>query len=206
MVILSDSPARIVSPQSSSYLASNACSVTFTYSHKNDLHGPVDPDTLQAPSNRNRGHFHPFTDSAQYKIGRWVCHNYLLGKGSFGYLFLGENQSSGSQVACKLIPNPGVSQPLQDPCVFGRIGEVEALKRICHPNIINFLDEIADPEHERQFVIMPLMKGGDLFSYLHRYAGLSELEVKFMACQLVKGIRYLHDRDMAHRGEFVSTQ
>jgi serine/threonine protein kinase len=35
---------------------------------------------------------------------------------------------------------------------------------------------------------------------------LSELEVKFMACQLVKGIRYLHDRDMAHRGEFVSTQ
>lgn len=57
---------------------------------------------------------------------------------------------------------------------------------------------------------MQLCTGGDLFTYLcnHRDTGghLGEGEAKYIMYQLIQGLIYLHDRNIAHRGTFYMSR
>ena len=48
-------------------------------------------------------------------------------------------------------------------------------------------------------VFMELIDGGDFFTYIEGRVCLSESESRFHAYQLMKGLMYLHARNITHR-------
>lgn len=52
-------------------------------------------------------------------------------------------------------------------------------------------------------IFLELCTGGDLFTYISSRQQLREGEAKYMMYQLLKGIEYLHDRHVSHRGSFL---
>jgi hypothetical protein len=54
--------------------------------------------------------------------------------------------------------------------------------------------------------MLQLSTGGDLFTYItsHARRRLCEGEAKYISLQLLKGLRYLHDRMISHRGKFYT--
>ena len=84
--------------------------------------------------------------------------------------------------------------------------EVEVLKVVDHPNVCGILDtDAGDGEQTKVLLFMPLVLGGDLFSYMEKHNHLTEDEVRFAAKQLVEGVAYLHKKKIAHRGESPSS-
>lgn len=53
-------------------------------------------------------------------------------------------------------------------------------------------------------IFLQLCTGGDLFTYITDHPGaenrLCEAEAKYMMFQLLKGLKYLHDNMISHRG------
>ena len=54
--------------------------------------------------------------------------------------------------------------------------------------------------------MLQLSTGGDLFTYIttHTAHHLCEGEAKYITFQLFKGLKYLHDRMISHRGMYIS--
>lgn len=52
------------------------------------------------------------------------------------------------------------------------------------------------------YIFLELCTGGDLFSYIvsHTDSQLCQAEAKYLMYQLLKGLKYLHDRLISHRG------
>lgn len=67
-----------------------------------------------------------------------------------------------------------------------------------HPHIIRLLDIFEN--HEKIFIVMECLEGGDLFTYLEkRNFELSEKRAKQLSHQLATALYYLHSFGVAHR-------
>lgn len=55
--------------------------------------------------------------------------------------------------------------------------------------------------------MLQLSTGGDLFTYItnHPRRRLCEGEAKYITFQMLKGIQYLHDKMISHRGKLALT-
>lgn len=55
--------------------------------------------------------------------------------------------------------------------------------------------------------MLQLSTGGDLFTYItsHPRRKLCEGEAKYITFQMLKGLQYLHDKMISHRGKFALT-
>lgn len=62
-------------------------------------------------------------------------------------------------------------------------------------------------DHDSQFlyIMLQLSTGGDLFTYItnHSRRRLCEGEAKYITFQILKGIQYLHDKMISHRGKLA---
>lgn len=126
------------------------------------------------------------TTQSRWSIHGYIVSNIILGAGANGTVYLGTKGSC--QVAMKCTKRP--TQP-----------ETDILAPLTHPNIQNLLDFF--PLDNGSIAVLELYTGGDLFAYLDKHGALTEREVRFLAWQLVKGVAYLHDQSVTHRGGFV---
>jgi meiosis-specific serine/threonine-protein kinase MEK1 len=57
----------------------------------------------------------------------------------------------------------------------------------------------------RRYIMLELCTGGDLFTYIttHSRHRLCEGEAKYIMYQLLKALKYLHDRMISHRGDIL---
>ena len=168
----------------------------WTYYHHNDFHGPssllssIENPYLPPPIFTDR-------DTPSITFRPWVIQNLSLGTGTYGIIHLAnhENREEGiTQVACKTVGKGREKLEL----------EINVIKSINHPNLLGILDiaeEMGELGSKRIHLILELVTGGDLFSYIEKHRCLTEDEVKFMAYQLIAGLAYLHDLDIVHRGE-----
>lgn len=77
--------------------------------------------------------------------------------------------------------------------------EIDIMKPLDHPNILNVLGVEEDEETIRIF--LPYVAGGDLFGYITSQPDyhIPEDRARFIFWQLVKGLQYLHKNQICHR-------
>lgn len=117
----------------------------------------------------------------------------VLGSGSFGVVREVTDRASGGRLAMKIVQKdkPGSS------AIQLLVREVEVLKRVNHPNIIQ-LEEVFETA-KKMYLIMELCKGGELSEVLRRKSYFKEEEAKAVMHSLTEAVVYMHDNDMVHR-------
>jgi tRNA A-37 threonylcarbamoyl transferase component Bud32 len=130
----------------------------------------------------------------------------LLGKGGFGSVFFAMEQTTGQQLACKIIPATEEERlPKRDALRMAATAEKRAklareydvLRDLAHPNIISLQKVICTTSNI--FIFQKLVTGGDLLSYMERQGLLAESEAAMIAKQLLEAVHYLHSHGIVHR-------
>ncbi|KAK9456110.1 kinase-like domain-containing protein [Dipodascopsis uninucleata] len=126
----------------------------------------------------------------EYEISQRV-----IGKGTFGKVFLATSRLRARQLACKIIETNGAISRMTRAKM-----EVSILQRLCHPNVVTVHDTYVIKN--RIYIFEDLITGGDLFSYLVRgetLSPISETEALVIIFQILKALQYLHSCNVVHR-------
>lgn len=75
--------------------------------------------------------------------------------------------------------------------------EIELLKSLQHPNIVQYLDSYADGTHLNIF--LEYVPGGSVAALLNNYGALQEGLVRKFTKQILEGLSFLHAREIVHR-------
>ena len=110
----------------------------------------------------------------------------VIGKGAFATVWKALHKRSNITVAAKVIRKECVVAKMRSQLVR----EVEAMKRIDHPNVVRFYDAF-ETENEL-FIISEFVGGQTLLEKINDEGSLAEPEVRRLFCQLVSAIDYLH--------------
>ena len=125
----------------------------------------------------------------------------LIGEGSFGRVFKGEDKQTGEVVALKLIPKVGHTE--KD--LKSLRCECKIQKELRHPNIVRMIDAF---ETDNEVVSVAEFVPGELFRLFDQFraetAGsgqrrLPEWRVREIAGDLVSALHYLHTNRVLHR-------
>ena len=117
-----------------------------------------------------------------------------LGEGAFGAVHLGINKQTEENVAIKILEKSKINK------YKGKVRlerEIEILKKLKHPNIVQFYCVIETSM--KIFLIEEYIKGKELFQYIVLKKKLSEEEACFYFQQIISGIEYLQKLKIAHR-------
>lgn len=104
----------------------------------------------------------------------------------------GKSKETDSSYAIKVVDRTAMDQS-EDATV---LNEVSLLKSLRHPNIVKLFDFFETPE--RFYIVMQKCSG----DVLDRVVGLkryTESDARQLANGLIKGVKYLHERKIAHR-------
>ncbi|KAI8620293.1 kinase-like domain-containing protein [Chytriomyces sp. MP71] len=95
---------------------------------------------------------------------------------------------------------PPAEAPKQDPIDLVR-GEIAIMKKLQHPNIVRLYEVLHNPDQEVIYMVYELLEKGVIME-----VGLdttsepfTEEKARFYFRQLILGIEYLHEHDIAHR-------
>nr|XP_057936366.1 serine/threonine-protein kinase DCLK1-like isoform X2 [Doryrhamphus excisus] len=128
----------------------------------------------------------PATIAERYKVGR------TLGSGNFAVVRECVERSTGREYALKIISKEkcrGKEHMIQS--------EVSILRRVKHPNIVLLIEEM-DTGNEI-YLVMELVKGGDLFDAITSSNKYTERDASCMLFNLASAIKYLHSLNIVHR-------
>lgn len=114
-----------------------------------------------------------------------------IGKGGGGVVSVALNLDSGEVVAIKTLKltNSKASVPIQT--------EVDLLKKLVHPNIVNYIDSIRSDDSLH--IVLEYMENGSLRSLCDKFDGFSESLVAIYITQVLHGLTYLHEQGVLHR-------
>ncbi|RKP06695.1 kinase-like domain-containing protein [Thamnocephalis sphaerospora] len=132
----------------------------------------------------------PSTDFQQ-KVGAkyWVTDE-PLGSGSFANVYIAVTRDTMERCAVKVMKRDAFPSNIADKSGTNYLREVE-------PNIIKLYDFIETEQYI--YLFMQLASGGDLFSYVRDKRCVPEQEAKFIAYQLLMGLRCIHAQGVSHR-------
>jgi serine/threonine protein kinase len=116
-----------------------------------------------------------------------------IGRGSSGVVYLGHNCKTKEKVAIKRLD---ISQMADK---MSRIwNEIQIMKGMDHPNIIQLYDIYIDLENNYLYLIMEYCDGSDLSDYTKTY-NLDLNEIHKIMTQIKDGLYYLRSNDVMHR-------
>uniref|UniRef100_A0A3B5A9J9 Serine/threonine-protein kinase DCLK2 n=1 Tax=Stegastes partitus TaxID=144197 RepID=A0A3B5A9J9_9TELE len=128
----------------------------------------------------------PPSIAERYKVGR------TLGDGNFAVVRECVERSTGREYALKIISKVkcrGKEHMIQS--------EVSILRRVKHPNIVLLIEEM--DTHSELYLVMELVKGGDLFDAITSSNKYTERDASCMLFNLASAIKYLHSLNIVHR-------
>ncbi|XP_074466318.1 serine/threonine-protein kinase DCLK1-like isoform X3 [Sebastes fasciatus] len=124
--------------------------------------------------------------SDRYKVGR------MLGDGNFAVVRECVEHTTGREYALKIINKGkcrGKEHMIQN--------EVAILRRVKHPNIVLLIEEV--DTYSELYLVMELVKGGDLFDAITSANRYTERDASGMLYNLANAIKYLHSLNIVHR-------
>ncbi|KAJ3319666.1 Protein kinase [Boothiomyces sp. JEL0866] len=113
-----------------------------------------------------------------------------IGQGASGTVYIGKDNLTNEKVAIKQMIF--AMQPKKEYL----ISEINLMKKLSHPNIINFKDAFLVKSD--LCVIMELMDGGTLTEIMEQ-VHLTEPHIATICKESTKGLKYLHDSEIIHR-------
>uniref|UniRef100_A0A8C1KY32 Serine/threonine-protein kinase DCLK2 n=1 Tax=Cyprinus carpio TaxID=7962 RepID=A0A8C1KY32_CYPCA len=179
-----------------------ASQLSTPHSAKSPSPSPTSPGSLKKrrvrPSlhNHPNAHTHPLEEtpiptvpssiSDRYKLGR------MIGDGNFAVVHECVEHSTGRAYALKIINKGkcrGKEHMIQN--------EVAILRRVKHPNIVLLIEEM--DTYSELYLVMELVKGGDLFDAITSANRYTERDASGMLYNLANAIKYLHSLNIVHR-------
>lgn len=125
-----------------------------------------------------------------------------LGQGTFGVVRAAVRQADGLAVALKRIKRDpdhakfGVS--------FSALREVRVMRELKHPHLVDLLDVFVDAASQQLVLVLELLSSVDLEGVLRRAREgaitLGPADAKSYASMLLKGLAFLHQHWVLHRG------
>lgn len=127
----------------------------------------------------------------------------LIGKGSYGRVYIALNVNTGDMMAVKQVELPATENDRNDSrqqlVVDAQKSELALLKDMYHPNIVAYLGCEVSVEHISIF--LEYVSGGSIAS-IYRTPGMARFDeqlVKFFTGQILEGLAYLHGKNIWHR-------
>ena len=125
--------------------------------------------------------------------GLFALENKVLGKGSFGTVFLGTDISKDKNVALKQIPKIILRNPQQIQLLSNEILISSGIK---HQNLVNIVD-IAEINNEK-YIVYEFCNGGDLRRYLRFFKTFDEKMIQYFMFNILNGLSELHNKHIIH--------
>nr|XP_020512543.1 serine/threonine-protein kinase DCLK2-like [Labrus bergylta] len=155
-------------------------------SSSTDVNGEAEqPDDAEVEVNGNRSVSSSIINE-KYEVGK------VIGDGNFAVVKECVERSTGQEYALKIIDKArccGKEHLIEN--------EVAVLRRVRHPSIIELIE--VDETPSQLFLVMELVKGGDLFDAITSSTKYSERDASAMVFNLAGAIKYLHRMNIVHR-------
>lgn len=119
-----------------------------------------------------------------------------IGVGSTSKCYNCIKKADGLEYACKVIDKRQVELKFSG-LLEQFFTEIKVLKTLQHPNIIRFEDTYET--NDRIYIIMELMKGGELFDYVVEKGTLSEEEASLIVRKITSAVAHMHGMNIIHR-------
>ncbi|KAH0789517.1 CAMK family protein kinase [Histomonas meleagridis] len=114
-----------------------------------------------------------------------------IGKGSYGSVVLANDKRDGKYVVIKTIRTKDAKTRASAE------NEAEYLKKLQHPNVIEYLDSFQKNDHEF-CIVLEYADASDLSHYVDTNK-LTEAKILQIFSQLIFGLEYIHSQNILHR-------
>ena len=118
----------------------------------------------------------------------------LLGRGTFGKVYLATQKISGRQVAIKCIEKVALKNADMIKRVFN---EVRILSQVSHPNVVKLYEIFENSKF--YFFATELAERGDLMGLLRAQGPFSSAQIFHVLRDILSALRYLREQGVLHR-------
>ncbi|KAM7504779.1 hypothetical protein LguiB_003683 [Lonicera macranthoides] len=154
------------------------------FSHSNSA--ATSPSVPRSPGRADN----PTSPSSRWKKGK------LLGRGSFGHVYVGFNSESGEMCAMKEVTLCADDAKSKESAK--QLGqEIVLLSRLRHPNIVQYYG--SETVDDKLYIYLEYVSGGSIYKLLQEYGQFGELAIRSYTHQILSGLAYLHAKRTLHR-------
>ena len=125
--------------------------------------------------------------------GLYALEDRILGKGSFGTVYLGVDVAKDNYVSLKKIP-PEIKDDPQK--INALSNEILISADVDNENLVKILD-LTDIGKDK-YIVYEFCNGGDLRRYLRYFKRFDERIVQYFMFQVLSGLKELHDKKIIH--------
>ncbi|KAH6828129.1 Protein kinase superfamily protein [Perilla frutescens var. hirtella] len=127
---------------------------------------------------------------SRWKKGR------LLGRGTFGHVYVGFNSETGEMCAMKEVTL--FSDDAKSKESAKQLGqEIMLLSRLRHPNIVQYYG--SETVGDKLYIYLEYVSGGSIHKILQDYGKLGESAIRSYTQQILSGLAFLHAKNTVHR-------
>jgi len=131
-------------------------------------------------------------ERTKFSLGQYRIFD-AIGKGGYGYVFLGRKPSERQFSAIKVLPITKATPELSRR--FMR--EIELQRNLRHPNLVRFIESGQDGNVN--YMVHEFMDGGDIRSLLRQETVLPLDTATTIIAQTARAVQYLHENGIVHR-------
>ncbi|KAL5212674.1 hypothetical protein ABZP36_023521 [Zizania latifolia] len=147
--------------------------------------------TPTSPISRSPGRAeNPPSPGSRWKKGK------LIGRGTFGHVYIGFNSDSGEMCAMKEVTlfsdDPKSKESAKQLCQ-----EILLLRRLQHPNIVRYYG--SETVDDKLYIYLEYVSGGSIHKLLQEYGQFGEPAIRSYTKQILLGLAYLHAKNTVHR-------
>ncbi|XP_008227651.1 PREDICTED: mitogen-activated protein kinase kinase kinase YODA [Prunus mume] len=156
---------------------------------------PLPPGSPTSPSALPSSRTSVSIENTTCALSKWKKGK-LLGRGTFGHVYVGFNSESGQMCAIKEVRLVSDDRTSKE-CLKQLNQEINLLSRLSHPNIVQYHG--SELGEDALSVYLEYVSGGSIHKLLQEYGPFKEPVIQNYTRQIISGLAYLHGRNTVHR-------